>query len=364
MPLERPDLSQTTPDVRAYIESLERELERVRLNAIAARSRGDAPRRPAPAARPALEEDRPETLPELNEPEEPPTTLNVITLTASGIAKRTPRHLYTRQRRGGMGIFDLETPDDTPPAILTLADEAQTLLLLSQQGRAYRLPVANIPEMPVRGRGSSILGKIILGAEDGLALAIPEQAEGYLALVSQTGFVRKLRHHVFGEAMKPGAELLKFSQYGGLAAACWSTGNDDVLIVTRQGRAIRFPEKLIAPAGVQALRLTDGDEAVSIAAVDDSSKVFLLGADGKGILRLMDSFTPNKSPGAGGKNIFSAQRLVAALTADEHEDAFIISHLSKIIRFHLDDVPVKDGIVQGVICIALRADEPVAVALS
>lgn len=359
MTLERPDLSKVSPEIRAYIESLERENERLREG-----TRRTAAPRPAPVTIRPTEEDRPESLPELDEPAEPPTSINVISMTASGMAKRTPRHLYTPQRRGGMGIFDLESPDDTPPAILAVADESQTLLLLTRMGKVYRLPVSMIPETPVRGRGASITGKLNLAADDSLAFAIPEQAEGYLALVSQTGFIRKLRHHVFGEAMKPGTELLKHSQYGGLAAACWSNGSQDLLITTRLGRAIRFGEKLVPPAGSAGVRLTDGDEAVAVTAIDDDSRVFLLGSDGKGTLRQMETFTANKAPGAGGKNIFSTNRLVAALAIDECKDVFIISHLSKIIRFHLEDIPAKDGVVQGVICMALRADEPVAAALS
>jgi DNA gyrase/topoisomerase IV subunit A len=87
MSIERPDLDALDPAVRAYIESLEAELERLRQH-------GRRPRQSEVAEAPA-------------EPSEPPTTLNVLTISGAGVAKRTPRHLYSRQRRGGMGIFDL-----------------------------------------------------------------------------------------------------------------------------------------------------------------------------------------------------------------------------------------------------------------
>ena len=93
MNLERPDLSLVSPDVRAYIEALEAELA--------------ATRKSPPRARESFADE----LAELNEPSEPPTTFQVITATAGGIIKRTPRHLYDRQRRGGMGVFDLDAPD-------------------------------------------------------------------------------------------------------------------------------------------------------------------------------------------------------------------------------------------------------------
>ena len=88
---ERPDLSSVPPDIRGYIEGLEAELARLR--GLDAHVDADA----ADAAPPF-------------DPTEPPTTLNVITASAGGLIKRTPRHLYDRQRRAGMGIFDLESP--------------------------------------------------------------------------------------------------------------------------------------------------------------------------------------------------------------------------------------------------------------
>src|SRR5258706_11702020 len=105
--LERPDLSGVTPAVLAYIESLEARLAQDGLGQPAAASYA-APEAPL-------------------EPNEPPTTLNVISVSAGGLAKRTPRHLYGRQRRGGMGIFDLDAPAGDPPACLLVAGAAGEL---------------------------------------------------------------------------------------------------------------------------------------------------------------------------------------------------------------------------------------------
>lgn len=354
----RPDFSEADPALRAYVEALEAELERLR-NGSTRRST-----RTAASTASAGEEDRPDRLPEITEPSEPPTTINVITVTASGIAKRTPRHLYTRQRRGGMGIFDIETPNDEPPAILTLADQDQNLLLITRMGRAFRLPAAQVPETPVRGRGQSIVQKLILPEDDHLAAILPEQAQGYMALVSQSGMVRLLRHHVFGEYMKPGAALYDFRTFGPLAAACWTGGEGDLFIATRQGRAIRFSEKLIPPAGGKGIRLEKDDVVIGVTPVYDDSGVFMLAADGKGTIRLMEGFSPNKAPGAGGKIAMNNDNLVCALSVDEKTDVLAISRLGKIIRFPFEDVPAKDAPVQGVNCMSLRADEPVAVVLA
>ncbi len=93
-----------------------------------------------------------------------------------------------------------------------------------------------------------------------------------------------------------------------------------------------------------------------------TSGVFLLGADGQGTIRRMAGFSRNKAPGSGGKQAMKADRLVGACAVDEGDDIFIISQLGKIIRFRADEVPAKEGVVQGVACMALRNDEAAALA--
>ncbi len=343
MIIDRPDLTHVDPAVRDYIESLEAELNHLR-----------GKRTPVEAAPP---------LPPL-EPSEPPTTFNVITLTASGIAKRTPRHLYTRQRRGGMGIFDLDAPDDEPPAILTVADESQHLLIFTSLARCYRLPVSQIVEAPVRAKGQPVTGKMTLAAGETLVAALPDEAKGAVALVSRSGFVRYLRHHVFGEYMKPGASMFDANRIGPLAGICRTPGDGDLFIATRMGKAIRFSEKLVPPQGGPGIRLEAGDEAVAIASVYSDGGVFLVDADGKGTIRLMEGFNPNKSAGGGGKIAMNTDSMIAAISIQNRDDIFMISRLSKIVRFLSEEVPAKEGVVSGVNCMAFRADAVVAAVAS
>ena len=96
----------------------------------------------------------------------------------------------------------------------------------------------------------------------------------------------------------------------------------------------------------------------------EESGVFLAGDDGKGTVRLMAGFRTNKSPGAGGKVAMKADRLLCAHTVAPGQDALIISALGKIIRFAADDIPAKEGVVQGVNCMSLRADSAVAAAVT
>ena len=341
MNIERPDLDTLAPTVRAYIEALEAELDRLR--------RSGGRRRQSTAT------------PESSAHSEPPTTLNVITISAACLAKRTPRHLYSRQRRGGMGIFDLETPEDDPPALLTIADESQVLVLITNRARAFRLPVHELPDFPVHGRGKSLTARLPLSSDEHLTIVLPDQGGTYVALLTRRGHVRWLAGHLLGEKLRPGTILYEVEKFGPPAAACWTPGDDDLFITTRQGRAIRFAARQVPMRGCLGIRLNRDDAAVAITAVRPDSGVFLLSADGKCTIRLMSGFRPNKAPGAGGKIALKTDHITGAAAVETADDIFIISRLGKIIRFRAAEVPAKEGVVQGVNCMALRADETVAV---
>ena len=341
MQAERPDLSEVPEAVRAYVEALEAELARLQ----------------APAAAPTTAPPPVEA--------EPPTTLQVITISHQGRAKRTARHYYSPQRRGGMGVFDLELPEPDRPAVLLVADVEETLLLFSDQGRAFRLPVAALPEGDVRARGLQLGSRLPLRQGERIVAALPAAGGVYVALLSERGWVRRVRSSFFTGSMVPGLSFHDVAQGGPLVAACWTRGQGDLFLATRQGQAIRFDETQVSGRqGRLGLRVARDDAAVAVAAVDEASGVFLLSEDGKGTIRLMSGFRANKAPGATGKLALKTGRLVGAVTAGEDDHLFVISNLSKIIRFAAAEIPPKEGVVQGVNVISLRADEAAAVAVS
>lgn len=338
--MQRPDLSDLPEEVVAYILALEEALA--------------AAGSPPPAGGSAS-----------FEPSEPPTTINVITVTAEGLAKRTPRHLYGRQRRSGMGVFDIEGTETDPPAILAVADEAETILVCTSNGRIFRLPVASLPETPVRGRGQPLAGLLPLLPGERPVAVLPDSRGAYLALASERGWVRRVRASFVGQAMFQGTSFHDAAQGGPLVAACWSSGDEELLLVTGRGQALRFAERHVRDRqGCLGMRVDPDDRVVAIAAVSEASAVFLVGQDGKGTIRLMSGLRANKAPGAGGKAAIKADDVRGAVTVREGDDLFLISRLSKIIRFAADEVPAKEGVVQGVNCMSLRADEVVAVTVS
>ncbi|MEM7029381.1 MAG: DNA gyrase C-terminal beta-propeller domain-containing protein [Chloroflexota bacterium] len=341
--MERPDLSQTTPDIRAYIEYLETELARASKKPV-------SNKQATVSATPPLE------------PSEPPTTINLITLSKAGFIKRTPRHLYPRQRRAGMGIFDLEIQEEDTPFQLALADQNESVIVVTSLARAFRLAVDSFAEAPVRAKGIALETLLPLEPEETATILLSCQDTGQLSIVSQRGQVRQFRAHYFSEAMNPGLSLWEIRDFGSPLAACWSSGSDDLFVATQKGKAIRFAESKIPVRGCQAIRLDSEDQIVGVTAVQSDSGVFLLNAEGKGTIRLMDGFSANKAPGSGGKVAMKTDHLIDIQTIRADMDLFVISSLSKIIRFQAEEVPATPGVVQGVHCMALRADQVVALA--
>ena len=203
--------------------------------------------------------------------------------------------------------------------------------------------------------------------DEHLALVIPDpltSRNAFLTLVTQRGQVRRIGSQFLGKQLQPGTVLHNVAEGGPPAAACWTSGNDELLIATHTGAAIRFAERLVPVRGCLGLRVDPHDAVVGIAATDAQGGVFLLGQDGKGTIRLLEGFAANKAPGSGGKVVMKADRLIGAAAASPADDILILSRLGKVIRFPAHEIPAKEGVVQGVNCMALRADECVALAVS
>lgn len=348
MKLERPNLSQVDEQVVAYIEALEQELH-LRSN------------------RTRVTTTEAEELPVDNtplEPNEPPTTINLITLSAHGMIKRTPRHHFSRQRRGGMGIFDLETRGDDNPISLALADESQTMLIFTNRAHVFRLPVNKLPESPIRSRGEALSDRFSFESGEMPVAVLADQASGYIALASANGLVRCLRHHLFGEHLRPNAAMIDTHEGGDLVSVCWTPGNADLFILTQKGQAIRFAEKNLSPRGDAAIRLSAGDRVTAVASITDEDNLLICSADGKGTVRQMQGFAANKSSGGGGKIAIKSDRTIGAAAVTPDDDIFLITRVGKLIRFKALEVPITEGVVQGVLCMAMRADEVTAMIIS
>jgi DNA gyrase subunit A len=268
-----------------------------------------------------------------------------------------------------MGVFGMDVIEGDAPKFLLLADIEAGITIITDHGRAFRVPVSEFVETPVAGRGKSILDRFSLRSNERFALAVgdplPGQPNAYLALVTMRGQVRRIGSQYLGKNLQAGTILYNITEGGPPAAAAWTTGNDDLLIATRAGLAIRFAERLAPVRGCLGLRVDPNDVVVGVAAAEaENGGAFMVSNEGKGTIRLYSGFSANKAPGSGGKTLMKVEQLVGTYAVREQDDIFIVSRLGKIIRFAAAEVPAKEGVVQGVNCMALRADECVVMAVS
>jgi DNA gyrase subunit A len=177
--------------------------------------------------------------------------------------------------------------------------------------------------------------------------------------------VQRVAASYFGKSLIPGMSFHDVKQGGQITAVCWSNGRDEIFLATQQAQGIRFRETQVpARGGCLGLRVDPSDEVVAVTGVVESSGVFVVGHDGKGTIRQMSGFRMNKAPGAGGKTILKTDQLIGAVTVNEADDIFILAQSGKIIRFQANEVPPKEGVVQGVNCMGLRNDVVTAVAVA
>ncbi|HWQ03912.1 MAG TPA: DNA gyrase C-terminal beta-propeller domain-containing protein [Longilinea sp.] len=341
--MERPDLQNIRTDVLAYIESLEARLAELEGKRNRSAHLAEAEIRQEAAL-----------------PEEAPTSESLITLSCNGKIKRTQRHQYSRQHRGGMGVFDLEIDLPDVPISLLACQESDNLLIFTDQARVFRWKANKLEADEIRSKGDNLSTHFQLEEGEKFAGVLPDRANGFVALASERGRIRILRHHVFGEHMRPGTPMFRAEEFGRLASVCWTPGNADLLLITRRGMGIRFSEKIINPAGDVGIKLSEGDSLVSVLSVDDDSSVFIAAADGRGTIRKMAAFAPNKSTGGIGKIAMRSDQIAGAITVTPADDIFMVSKLVKIIRFPANEVPETEGVVQGVVCMQLRADDVTA----
>ncbi|MCB0198644.1 MAG: hypothetical protein KDI03_01115 [Anaerolineae bacterium] len=358
-------IEQATPVLRRYILTLEQENARLRqeLHEL----QGAATRRErAASARESREPSSSATVPTPSYGDD----VMVITVTAEGLCKRTAINDYSAQRRGGVGVFDIQTSRDDQVAHVLIGRAAAALLVLSSRGRAFRVPIETLPLTEVRGRGTSLPTRLMFteGETIGALLALDEEEDDRpnVLIATASGWLRALHRNYVGPRLQPGTLLVEPARGGPPVAAALSSGAGDVLVALRSGVAYRFSEQLIRREGVRGIQVRPDDALVGLTGIagDSDDSIFLATQEGLGTRRGEATFSANKSPGGQGKVIMKTDALVGVAAVNEQSEVFCVSGLGKIIRFAVAEAPVKAGNVQGVNIMDCRGDRLTAFAVT
>ena len=358
-------IEQATPVLRRYILTLEQENARLRQELHELQG-STARRERAATARENREPSASATVPTPRYGDD----VMVITVTAQGLCKRTPINDYSAQRRGGIGVFDIQTSRDDQVAQVLVGRTAAALLVLSSRGRAFRVPIETLSLTEVRGRGTSLPDRLMFtdGESIGTLLALDEEQDlrPTVLIATASGWLRSLHRNYVGPRLQPGTLLVEPARGGPPAAATLSSGAGDVLVALRSGVAYRFSEQLIRREGVRGIQVRPDDAVVGLTGISEGSDeaIFLATGDGLGTRRGEDTFSANKSPGGQGKVIMKTDALAGVAAVTEQSEVFCVSGLGKIIRFAVAEAPAKAGNVQGVAIMDCRGDRLTAMVVT
>ena len=285
----------------------------------------------------------------------------VITLTHFGYIKRMPVDTYRSQRRGGKGITATATREEDFVKQIFTASTHDTILFFTNKGKLYRLRGFEIPEAGRTARGTAIVNLLNLDAGEKVSAVIPIQnfAEGkYLLMATKNGLIKKTALTEYNSARRTGLQGITLKEDDELITVRLTDGEDNVVLVTREGMCITFDEKDVRPIGrvsqgVIGIRLDEGDEVIGMESVIAGGKATLLAIteNGFGKRTELDEYRVQIR---GGKGVITYKitpktgKLVGARVATEEDDVMLITDTGTIIRLEVKDISVLGRSTQGV----------------
>jgi len=283
----------------------------------------------------------------------------VITLTNQGYIKRLPASTYRSQRRGGRGVFGMQTKEEDWVAHLFVTTTHHLLLFLTDQGRVFRLKAYEVPELSRQAKGTAVVNLLQLAPGEVVRTVIPLRetgGEGYMFLATRQGMVKKTPLADYDNVRRSGIIAVTLNEGDDLVGGRVTSGKDDILLVTRQGQAIRFPEGNVRPMGrgargVKGIRLSADDELVGLAVCDREGDLFIVTERGLGKRTRLDDYPVQNRGGRGVRTqrITDKSGAVAAARAVRAGwEMLLVSSEGIVIRFRTDDVPVVGRNTQGV----------------
>ena len=285
----------------------------------------------------------------------------VVALTHFGYIKRMPIDTYRSQKRGGKGITGIATREEDFVKQIFTASTHDTILFFTNKGKLYKLRGYEIPEAGRTAKGTAIVNLLNLDAGEKISAVIPIQnfAEGkYLLMATKNGLIKKTALKEYDSARRTGLQGITLKEDDELITVRLTDGEDNVVLVTREGMCITFDEKDVRPIGrvsqgVIGIRLDNDDEVIGMESVIAGGKATLLAIteNGFGKRTELDEYRVQIR---GGKGVITYKitpktgKLVGARVATEEDDVMLITDTGTIIRLEVKDISVLGRSTQGV----------------
>lgn len=293
----------------------------------------------------------------------------VVTMTKFGYIKRMPHDTYKTQRRGGRGVAGMTRRDEDVATEMFLSNSHDYNLFFTNKGRVYRIKCYEIPESTRQSKGINIANILPLGADEKVTsmIRIPAFDEDkYLIMVTKQGIIKRIALTAYDTARKGGLIALDLNEGDELAWVRMTDGNNEVIIATKKGMAIRFRETDVRPMGrlargVKAMKLKEGDSIVGMSIIEPDKLILTVSETGYGRLSSPDDYRLQSRGGKGLTNYHvNKYGDVAALTVVPLEDdVIIISENGVIIRILASTIRVCSRPAKGVTVMKIKGDNKV-----
>ncbi|MCX6126615.1 MAG: DNA gyrase subunit A, partial [Proteobacteria bacterium] len=294
-----------------------------------------------------------------------------VTVTHAGYIKRTPLTEIRAQRRGGKGKSGMLTKEEDVVKSLFMTSNHQSLLCFTNKGRVYDIKVYQVPEAPLRSRGKHFANIIKLEEGEKVVSVLPVKvfSEGrFIMSVTSQGYVKKTELMAYENIRSSGIIGLKLEDGETLVACAITNGKNDIIIATKQGKAIRFNEDETRPMGRGARGVTgvrfgeEEDAVIGMEVIEGESSILTVCENGFGKRSPLDEYRQQTRGGKGIYTIKVSERngmVVGILQVGENDDLMIMTSGGNIVRFNVNELGVISRHTQGVRLINVDEGEKV-----
>ena len=296
----------------------------------------------------------------------------VVTMTHSGYLKRLPLDTYKTQHRGGKGVIAASMKEEDFVEKIYIASTHDYLLIFTDAGQVYWLKVYHIPEAARQAKGKHIANLLEMASNEKITAIVPVRnfAEGYLFMATKLGTVKKVELTEFSNPRRGGIRAITLDLGDTLIGAKYTTGNQEIILATKNGAANRFAEADVrsigrAGMGVRGLRLDSNDEVIGMLAAEPGMNLLTLTEKGYGKRTPVDEYRLCNRGGKGVTNIKITDKngpVQTVMLVDGKEELMLISKQGVAIRIKCSDISIIGRATQGVRVIRLEEGDQLAAA--
>lgn len=285
---------------------------------------------------------------------------DMVTLISKlGYIKRVPVSLYKSQGRGGKGTISARLVEEDYINQMFVASTHDHLMFITNEGKAYWIKVHEIPEASKTSRGSHIKSLLQVSANEEITtvVSLKEFSESqFLFMATANGIVKKTPTNEFRNAKARGMQAVRLDDGDKLVSAILSSGNDELLLVSRRGQALRISEEEVRPMGrssrgVNGMRLSSGDELCAAIHVEDNANIFVITEKGVGKRVDFSEFNAH-GRGTGGQRVFGnvedKGEITGALTVHDDDSVMCITSQGTSIRIKASEISKQGRASSGV----------------